>query len=157
MVCECSVSLSLTHELNIAMETVHLVGVVADRWSLFYSAILSSRADSLRLHVILHEWIAFHSAVFVLFILFCFCFCVVAVVVEYALKWCTDSAGMAGVTWNCCHLGAFCVHHTTVHSFFLFLLMRMPCAWVWTDKYKPWTYSVWCNFRGWIHVYSLSD
>ena len=22
---------------------------------------------------------------------------------------------MAGVTWNCCHLNAFCVHHTTTH------------------------------------------
>ena len=22
---------------------------------------------------------------------------------------------MAGATWNCCHLGTFCVHHTTVH------------------------------------------
>ena len=31
-------------------------------WSLLYSAILRSRADSLRSHVILHEWIAFHSA-----------------------------------------------------------------------------------------------
>ena len=31
-------------------------------WSLLYSAILRSRADSLRSHVILHEWTAFHSA-----------------------------------------------------------------------------------------------
>ena len=30
-------------------------------WSLLYSAILRSRADSLRSHVILHEWIAFDS------------------------------------------------------------------------------------------------
>ena len=30
-------------------------------------------------------------------------------------KWCTYSAGMAGATWNCCHLGTFCVHHTTIH------------------------------------------
>ena len=22
---------------------------------------------------------------------------------------------MAGATWNCCHLGTFCVHHTTMH------------------------------------------
>ena len=34
---------------------------------------------------------------------------------EYPPKWCTYSAGMAGATWNCCHLGAFCVHHTTMH------------------------------------------
>ena len=31
-------------------------------WSLLYSAILRSWADSLCLHVILHEWIAFYSA-----------------------------------------------------------------------------------------------
>ena len=31
-------------------------------WSLLYSAILHSRADSLCLHVILHEWLAFYSA-----------------------------------------------------------------------------------------------
>ena len=56
-------------------------------WSLLYSAILRFRADSLRSHVILHEWIAFYSAFF-----------------EYPPKWCTYSAGMAGATWNCCHL-----------------------------------------------------
>jgi len=31
-------------------------------WSLLYSAVLRSRADSLRSHVILHEWIDFKSA-----------------------------------------------------------------------------------------------
>ena len=31
-------------------------------WSLLYRAVLHSRADSLRSHVILHEWIAFYSA-----------------------------------------------------------------------------------------------
>ena len=31
-------------------------------WSLLYSAIRRSRADSLHSHVILHEWIAFYSA-----------------------------------------------------------------------------------------------
>ena len=33
-------------------------------WSLVYGAILRSRADSLRLHVILHEWLAFFIARF---------------------------------------------------------------------------------------------
>ena len=33
-------------------------------WLLLYSAILCSRADSLRSHVILPEWLAFHSAFF---------------------------------------------------------------------------------------------
>ena len=40
------------------------------------------------------------------------------VVVKYPLKWCTYSAFdcyMAGATWNCCHLRAFCVHHTIMH------------------------------------------
>ena len=46
-----------------------------------YSAILHSQADSLRSHVILHEWIAFYSAFF-----------------EYPPKGCTYSAGMAGAT-----------------------------------------------------------
>ena len=41
-------------------------------WSLLYSAILRSRADSLRSHAILHEWMAFYSAFF-----------------EYLPKWCT--------------------------------------------------------------------
>ena len=62
-------------------------------WSLLYSAILCSRADSLHLHVILHEWIVFLYSVF-----------------EYPLKWCTYSAGMAGATWNCCCLGASSVY-----------------------------------------------
>ena len=31
-------------------------------WSLLYSAILRSRADTLRSHVILHEWLAFYAA-----------------------------------------------------------------------------------------------
>ena len=55
-----------------------------------YSAILRSRADSLRSHVILHEWLAFYSGFFF----------------KYP-KWCT---GMAGATWNCCHLGASSVY-----------------------------------------------
>ena len=67
-------------------------------WSLLYSAIFRSWADSLRSRVILHEWIAFYSAFF-----------------DYPPKWCTYSAGMVGATWNCCCLSAFCVHHTTMH------------------------------------------
>ena len=50
-------------------------------WSLLYSTILRSWADSLHSHVILHEWTAFYSAFFVCF--------------EYPPKWCTYSAGMA--------------------------------------------------------------
>ena len=52
-------------------------------WSLLYNAVLRSWADSLRSHVILHEWLAFYSASF-----------------EYPPKWCTYSVDMAGATWN---------------------------------------------------------
>ena len=45
--------------------------------------------------MILHKWIAFYS---------------VFLNIHW---WCTCS--MAGATWNCCHLGMFCVHHTTMH------------------------------------------
>ena len=75
-----------------------LTGFYYYHWSLLYSAILCSRADSLHLYEILHEWIAFYSAFF-----------------WYPPKWCTYSAGMAGATRNCCHLSTFCVHHTTMH------------------------------------------
>ena len=27
-----------------------------------------------------------------------------------------NGADMVGATWNCCRLGAFCVHHTTTHN-----------------------------------------
>ena len=67
-------------------------------WSLLYNAIFRSRADSMRPRVILHVWLALYSAFF-----------------KYPPKWCTCSAGMAGATWNCCRLGAFSVHHTTIH------------------------------------------
>ena len=60
-------------------------------WSLFiYSTILHSRADSLHLCVLLHEWIAVYSAFF-----------------EYPLKWCTFS-----VAWLMPHeSAAVSVHH----------------------------------------------
>ena len=40
---------------------VHLSTMCCCCWSLLYDAILRSRADSLRSHVILHEWLAFYS------------------------------------------------------------------------------------------------
>ena len=67
-------------------------------WSLLYSAILRSRPDSLLSYMILHQWLTFLWRIF-----------------EYPPKWCTYSADMAVGTWNCCHLGAFCVHPTTIH------------------------------------------
>ena len=62
--------------------------------SLLYSAIFRSRADLLRLH----EWLAFFIARFWI-----------------STKVCTYSADMAGAKWNCCCLGAFCVHPTNMH------------------------------------------
>ena len=70
-------------------------------WSLLYSAILRSRADSLRSRVILHEWLAFYSAFLNIH----------RSGVDTVLLDCY----MAVTTWNCCHLGAFCEHHTTMH------------------------------------------
>jgi len=90
-------------------------------WSLLYSAILRSRADSPRSHVTLHEWIAssflllFHSAF--LFYLFFW----------YPPKWCTYSVGMAGATLNCCHLSAFWVHHTTMHIRKVYACLAVTC------------------------------
>ena len=49
-----------------------------------YSAILRPRADSLRSHVIQHEWLTFYSAFL--------------------------NIHRSGVTWNCCRLGASSVH-----------------------------------------------
>ena len=69
------------------------------RWSLLHSAILRSRADSLRSHVILHEWLAFCSSFF-----------------EYPPKWCIYRAGMTGATRNRCCLDAssvYTMHHVT--------------------------------------------
>ena len=67
-------------------------------WSLLYHGILCFIADSLRSHVILHEWVAFYSMLFK-----------IPPKVVYL-----HSAGMAGATWNCCHLSAFCVHYRTM-------------------------------------------
>ena len=45
-------------------------------WLLLCSVILRSRADSLRSHVILHEWIAFYSVFLNIKIIACVCVCV---------------------------------------------------------------------------------
>ena len=67
-------------------------------WSLLYSAILHSQADSLQLHVILHVWLAFYSTF-----------------LNIHHSGVLNGTDMAGATWNCCCLGVFCVHHTTMH------------------------------------------
>ena len=64
-------------------------------WLFLYRAILHSRAESLRSHVIPHEWLAFYSA---------FLFSFLKII----------STGMAGATWNCFRLGGFCAHQTAM-------------------------------------------
>ena len=57
----------------------------------FYIALFSILKHSLRWHVILHEWLAFYSTFF------------------FFNSHQSDvlySSGIAGSTWNCCHLGA---------------------------------------------------
>ena len=61
-------------------------------WSLIWRYSPLSWADSLCLHVILHEWLAFNSAFFW-----------IATKVVYL------SAGMAGATWNCYRLSTSCL------------------------------------------------
>ena len=58
-----------------------------------YVALFSTLKQTLCLHVILREWLTFLS-----------------IFLKYPLKWCTYSAGMAGATWNCSHLGASSVY-----------------------------------------------
>ena len=125
-------------------------------WSFLYICIvliLCSSAGSLHLHLILHEWLnSFSSCVF-----------------KCPPKWCTYSysTGMAGATWNCCHLSMFCVHHVTsckatcihkVHAYLLYLhatLVTWGCngyqnktteSWLWRRKFcfcrdwNPWPF-----------------
>ena len=66
-----------------------------------YSAILRSRADSLRSHVILHEWIVFIAR---------FWISTKVVYLQHWHGWCHKNLLPERVS-----LGAFCVHHTTMH------------------------------------------
>ena len=88
MCCRCALSLSLSPSLSLSLARAR-ISVRACMcccccccWLLLYGAILRSRADSLRLHVILHEWLAFYSAFLnihwsgVLTVLTCVCVCV---------------------------------------------------------------------------------
>ena len=70
-------------------------------WSLLYSAILRSRADSLRSHVILHERIVFIAR---------FWISTEVVYLQHWHGWCHKNLLPDRVS-----LGAFCVHHTTMH------------------------------------------
>ena len=70
-------------------------------WSLLYSATLHSQANSLHSHVFICEWLAFHS--------------VFLNIHQSGVLRALFDCYMAGAMWNCCHLGVFCVHHTTMH------------------------------------------
>ena len=67
-------------------------------WSLLYSAILHSQADSLRSHAILHKWLVFIARFWI------------STEVVYLQRW-----------HGWCHMKLllsqrrFCVHHTTMH------------------------------------------
>ena len=67
-------------------------------WSLLYNAILRSRADSLRSHVILPERLVFYSAFLNIH--------------RSGVFTTLFDCYIADAMWNCCHLGALCVHHT---------------------------------------------
>ena len=69
-------------------------------WSLLYSAVLTISA--LEQTHCAHMWFSISDSLFMVHF-------------WNPPKWCTYSADMAGATWNCCHLSAFCVHHTTTH------------------------------------------
>ena len=88
-----SYNLLIFHKISVC-GTFHVAPVIVDR---FYIALFSTLKHSLHLRVILHEWIGLYSTF------------------QYSPKWCAYSTGIADATWNCCHLGAFCVHHTTLH------------------------------------------
>ena len=89
------VSIWYSHEDNtLRFDRAHI-----NCWSLLYSAIFRSRADSLHSHVILHESLAFKSAV--------------SNINRSGVR--TLNADIAGAILNCCRLGEFCVHHTMMH------------------------------------------
>ena len=71
-------------------------------WSFSYSTILCSWADSLHSHGILHKWLAFYRTL-----------------KEKKLHWSIYSTDLADAAWNCCRLGIFCIHHTTMHCHFM--------------------------------------
>ena len=69
---------------------------------LWYSTIFCSWADTaLLLHVILNEWLGLFIAHFSTH--------------QSGLLTALFGYYMAGAMWNCCHLGVFCVHFTTMH------------------------------------------
>ena len=80
-------------------------------WLLLYSAILRSWIDTVLAYD--STWVA------------SFLKCVFWISNEVMYL----SADMAGATWNCCCLGTFCVHHTTMHSCYSLDLFTFTCLW----------------------------
>ena len=89
---------SLSGHFRLLLWNNHNFVVVVDCFYI-YSTILCSPADSLCLHVILHEWLAFYSMLLNIH--------------RSGVR--TYSADMAGATWNCCLLSEFCAHHAPCH------------------------------------------
>ena len=91
-------------------------------WAQNSKLLFHSRADSLHLHMILHSWVtSFLWSVF-----------------EYPPKWFIYSTDMADVTRICCHFGAFCVHHTTMHH----VTSRKATSWLPGDEEQGCDYLV---------------
>ena len=100
-------------------------------WLLLYSAILRSWIDTVLAYD--STWVAS----------FLKCVFWISNEVRYL------SADMAGATWNCCCLGTFCVHHTTMHSCYSLDLFTFTCLWRSTPSWvlSPWEPRRWV--RGW--------
>ena len=84
-------------QLHTKCSLVMDAAIIHSCWSLLYSAILHSQADSLRSHMILHEWLAF-----------------------YGMFLNNHQSGvLTALTWLVPHetaaFGVFCVQHTTMH------------------------------------------
>ena len=94
-----------------------------------YSAILLSRADWLRPHVILHEWLwVFIARLWI------------STEVVYLQRW-----HMAGATWNCCRLGAFlCTpyNHASCH-FMQSHIRRLTGIFYVLLCVRPWCFLPW--------------
>ena len=80
-------------------EIIIIIIIIIDR---FYIALISSLEQT---HCA-RMWLDISEKLFIARFFFFF---------KYPPNWCTYSADMAGATWNCCRLGAFCVLHTTMH------------------------------------------
>ena len=93
-------------------------------WSVLYSAILRSRADSRRLHVTLRDWLAFYSAFF-----FVFFYISTEVVYLAALTWLVPHKNSA--------VSALSVYTIQPCTMSLHAKQHTSCAWVFKCNLPP--------------------